>query len=370
MSKRPGEDGSALIKRQRVEDDPALQQIIVASDGNSANKGALIQTIRRTSGLQAPIMCLQGHQGEILDIKFSPDGDSLASAGADKTIMLWRVYGDCKNYGLLRLPKGAATSIAFASDTTLIAACTDHTLFYFDLQTGEVLRRFRGHRDIVNTVDVQRGGEGRGLFVSGSDDGTVRVWSEDTKEAIKIVELGYPITAVKWSADGQSVFVGGVDNDVHVFSLAHHSISYSLRGHTDTITSLALSPSSSLLLSSSMDSVLHLWSVQPFAPTINTTNPTLHPRLVRSFYGAPAGFEGLLRKASWSKHPQADGGHLVAVGGADRSLTIWDATTGEIKYKLPGHTGTVVATDWSPKEPIVVSAGVEGVIYLGEVETR
>lgn len=41
MSKRPGEASSALIKRQRVEDDPALQEIVVASDGNSANKGAL-----------------------------------------------------------------------------------------------------------------------------------------------------------------------------------------------------------------------------------------------------------------------------------------------------------------------------------------
>lgn len=128
---------------------------------------------------------------------------------------------------------------------------------------------------------------------------------------------------MKWSADGQSIFVGGVDNDVHVFSLAHHAISYSLRAHTDTIASLALSPNSSLLLSASMDSVLHLWSVQPFAPTINTANPALHPRLVRSFYGAPAGFEGLLRKASWSKHPQADGGGMVAIGGADRSLTVW-----------------------------------------------
>jgi Prp8 binding protein len=86
-----------------------------------------------------------------------------------------------------------------------------------------------------------------------------------------------------------------------------------------------------------MDSTLNLWSVQPFAPTINTQNPAQHPRLVRSFYGAPAGFEQLLRKASWSRHVSGEGGQAgsyVAVGGADRALTVWDATTGEIKYKV------------------------------------
>ncbi|SGY65810.1 BQ5605_C004g02598 [Microbotryum silenes-dioicae] len=401
-SKRAGDESSSLIKRVRMdqdgtaEDDPAMQQIVVASDGNSANKGALIQTIRRTSGLQAPIMCLQvrthpictvryvapcsslaliasttqGHQGEILDVKFSPDGEHLASSGVDRTILLWNVYGECKNWGMLRTPKGAPTSIAFVGNDRLLAGSTDHTLFLFHLPTGQVQRRFRGHTSIVNSVDVQRGGAGRDLFASGSDDGYVMVWSEDSKDAIEVVELGYPVTAVKWSEDGQQLFIGGLDNDIHVYSLASKSVIYSLRAHTDTITSLCLSPSNpSHLLSTGMDSVLHLWSVAPFAPTINASNPSLHPRLIRSFYGAPAGFEGLLRKASFSRHStqQGNGGSMVAVGGADRALTIWDAETASIRYKLPGHTGTVIATDWSPKEPICASTGVEGVIYLGEV---
>ncbi|SCZ91927.1 BZ3500_MvSof-1268-A1-R1_Chr5-3g08225 [Microbotryum saponariae] len=383
-SKRAGDESSSLIKRVRMdqdgtaEDDPAMQQIVVASDGNSANKGALIQTIRRTSGLQAPIMCLQvrtrplfaGHQGEILDVKFSPDGEHLASSGVDRIILLWNVYGECRNWGMLRTPKGAPTSIAFVGNDRLLAGSTDHTLFLFHLPTGEVQRRFRGHTSIVNSVDVQRGGAGRDLFASGSDDGYVMVWSEDSKDAIEVVELGYPVTAVKWSEDGQQLFIGGLDNDVHVYSLASKSVIYSLRAHTDTITSLCLSPSNpSHLLSTGMDSVLHLWSVAPFAPTINASNPSLHPRLIRSFYGAPAGFEGLLRRASFSRHStqQGNGGSMVAVGGADRALTIWDAETASIRYKLPGHTGTVIATDWSPKEPICASTGVEGVIYLGEV---
>ncbi|BGP22406.1 hypothetical protein JCM10295v2_001285 [Rhodotorula toruloides] len=371
MSKRPGQDSAALIKRQRLADEEVnAQELVVAAPEAGSNKGALIQMVKRTSGLQAPIMCLRGHGAEVLDLAFSPDGDTLASASADKTILLWRVYGECQNYGALRLGKGAPTSIAFTSSSTIVAGCTDHTLFLFDLKTGEAVRRFRGHKGIVNSVDVQRGGLGRGLIASASDDGTVRVWSEEAKEEIEVVELGYPITAVKWSEDGQSLFIGGLDNDIHVFSLTSHAISYTLRSHQDTVTSLALSPNNSQLLSCAMDSTLHLWSVQPFAPTINTTNPTLHPRLVRSFYGAPAGFEQLLRKASFSRHPTSEGqsGTMVAAGGADRALTVWDTMTGEIRYKLPGHTGTVISTAWSPKEPILASGGVEGVIYLGEVD--
>ncbi|GAA5895103.1 WD40 repeat domain-containing protein [Sporobolomyces salmoneus] len=372
MSKRPTSESAALIKRQRTDEtDPTLQQLVVAAPDAQGAKGALIQTVRRTSGLNAPIMCLRGHSAEVLDLKFSPDGQTLASASADKTILLWRVYGDCQNHGILRMSKGAATCIAFTSNSHLVAGSSDHTLFLFDLKSGEVERRFRGHHGVINAVDVQRGGMGRGLIASASDDGTVRVWSEAAKDEIEVIELGYPITAVKWSEDGQSLYIGGLDNDVHVFSLSSHSVTYSLRSHADTVTSLSLSPNSQQLLSVGADSVLNLWNVQPFAPTVNTTNPTLHPRLLRSFYGAPSGFEGLLRKASWSRHETATtpgGGTMVAVGGADRALTVWDATTGEIRYKLPGHTGTVISTDWSPKEPILASGGVEGAIYLGEVE--
>lgn len=105
------------------------------------------------------------------------------------------------SYGALRLGKGTPTSIAYASPTTLVAGSSDHTLFLFDLKTGEVVRRFRGHKGVVNSVDVQAG---RGLIASASDDGTVRVWSEDAKEELEVVELGYPITAVSLFPSGDS----------------------------------------------------------------------------------------------------------------------------------------------------------------------
>merc|ERR1711920_522067 len=51
----------------------------------------------RTSDLLAPIMLLSGHSGPVNTIKFSPDGRHLLSGGHDKTILLWEVFGECKN---------------------------------------------------------------------------------------------------------------------------------------------------------------------------------------------------------------------------------------------------------------------------------
>ncbi len=69
-------------------------------------------------------------------------------------------------------------------------------MFLYNLTTGQVIRRFRGHKGIVNSVDVQVGGAGRGLIASASDDGNVLVWDEDEKAAVETIELGYPLTSV------------------------------------------------------------------------------------------------------------------------------------------------------------------------------
>jgi hypothetical protein len=60
VSKRPQSESTALLKRQRVDEgDPSLQELVVAAPDAASNKGALIQTVKRTSGLTAPIMCLR-----------------------------------------------------------------------------------------------------------------------------------------------------------------------------------------------------------------------------------------------------------------------------------------------------------------------
>ncbi|KAJ8781032.1 hypothetical protein J1605_001075 [Eschrichtius robustus] len=82
-----------------------------------AAPGALLQAgPPRCSSLQAPIMLLSGHEGEVYCCKFHPNGSTLASAGFDRLILLWNVYGDCDNYATLKGHSGAVMELHYNTD--------------------------------------------------------------------------------------------------------------------------------------------------------------------------------------------------------------------------------------------------------------
>merc|ERR550519_2041269 len=69
-------------------------------------------------------MLLTGHSGEIYCAKFHPSGNLLASAGFERNIFLWTVYGECDNIN---------------------TASTDKTVGMFDSMTGQRIKRMKGH---------------------------------------------------------------------------------------------------------------------------------------------------------------------------------------------------------------------------------
>ncbi|GAK63978.1 WD40 repeat-like protein [Moesziomyces antarcticus] len=361
---------AALVKRQRHDaDDGAAgsQQIAIASSKDGQDKG-LVRSVKRTSSLSHPILGLTGaHTSEILDTKFSRDGSRIAAASADRTISIWSVYGDCANIGVLKGHSKAVTCLAFSNTLSdaLYSGSADGTLISWSLATGEKQRRLRGHRAIVNCVSATRSGPE--LLVSGSDDGKVMIWDPQAKEPLDVLDVGYPVTAVAFSDDSSQIYIGGIDNQVHIYDLARKTSVLSLRGHMDTITCVSLSPSGSHLLTTSFDDTLRIWDVRPFAPEPNPADPNANaanPRLYRTLRGTTfGGFENLLIKAGWS----ADGEKVVA-GGADRTCTIWDVESSTILYKLPGHRGTCTAAVFHPREPVVVSCSTDMTLLLGEID--
>lgn len=256
----------------------------------------------------------------------------------DRSILLWNTYGQCDNYGTLTGHKGAVLDLQWSRDSrTIYSASADMTLASWDLETGLRIRKHVGHEEVINCLDVSR--RGQDLLLSGSDDGCIGVWDPRQKSAVDYIETDFPITAVALAEQGHEIYSGGIDNDIKVWDARKMEVSYTLSGHTDTITSLEISPDSQTLLSNSHDSTVRTWDIRPFAPA---------DRGVRTYDGAPAGLEKNLIRASWSAK-----GDKIAAGSGDRTVVVWDTRSAKLLYKLPGHKGTVNDVRFSPtEEPI------------------
>lgn len=253
--------------------------------------------------------------------------------------MLWHASGTCDNYGVLTGHKGAILDLHWSRDSKAIySASADATLASWDVETGERIRRHVGHEEVINSMDISKRGEE--MLVSGCDDGYIGLWDARQKLAVNFIETGFPVTAVALAQLGNEVYSGGIDNDIKVWDLRKTDApAYSMIGHTDTITSLQISPDSQYLLSNSHDSTVQTWDIRPFAP------PDRH---VKTYDGAPVGMEKNLFKASWDMT-----GQRIAAGSGDRSVVVWEVRTGKLLHKLPGHRGAVNDVRFSPSgEPI------------------
>ncbi|KAJ1743027.1 hypothetical protein LPJ79_002281 [Coemansia sp. RSA 1821] len=345
LSSAPG-TAVALVKRPKTDDDQAYGGTAIVQAGP-----------KRTSGLQAPIMHLTGHTGEITTCRFSDNGEHIASGSADKQVFLWNTYGDCTNYGVLQGHKGGILEVQWMPGSErIVTASADHTVAVWDVSTGERLKRGRHHTAPVNACcPLSRGTGDDNMFVSASDDGQLVVWDTRQRNPAACIEYQLPLTSVAAIASGSTVYSGSVDNVITGWDMRTYTAVHYLRGHSGTVMGISVSPrTSNFLASTSVDNTVRLWDLRPYCKLPN--------RCERVFTGAPHGFEMNLIRPSFDKDES-----MVASGSADRTLTIWNLRSGEIKYKLPGHKGCVTQVDFHPKEPIVLSSSIDKSMFLGEI---
>jgi WD40 repeat protein len=150
-------------------------------------------------------------------IALNPTG-SLLAVGTDKGgVLLWDVP-QARLQG--RLPTaGAVRSVAFSSDGNLLAAAEASRVQVWDVPSGAGIAVLKGHEKQVWSVTFfPRSDTARGTILSGSQDGTVRVWdlNPPRERAVFRWELG-AIRTTAVAPDGMTAAAGGENGSVVVW---------------------------------------------------------------------------------------------------------------------------------------------------------
>lgn len=342
---------------------------------------------------------LQGHQGILWVIAWSPDGSTLASGGDDQSFRLWNPHrGQCRSIfaGYInwmrrvvwspdgsQLATGSTSRLVQLWDSktqtcsasfsghgswvmsvawmppvntalgqrypagVIASASIDQTVKLWDVATGTCLRTFRGHTDLVYTVDWSPDGT---RLVSGSstNERALRLWDVESGECLRVLtgHQGWIWRSV-WSPDGTQIASTGQDNTVRLWDAATGTCRRVI--HHDLMAGLtvAWSPDSQWIATTTFEGAIELWRVEGDEEPLRFL-----------------GHESLVWAVAFSPD-----GRTLASASDDATLKLWDRQTGQCLHTMTGHKGRVFAIAWHPDGQSVVSVGQDETLRLWDRQT-
>jgi len=305
------------------------------------------------TGVRRTAVTISG--GPVFGLSFSPDGRHLAVtawhptfANADVWLLDLATGQPC-----FRFPEpGQATCLAYSPDgTTLATAGADQLISLWDVPTGRLRTKFTGHTGVIWSLAWSP--DGHRLATAGWD-GSVRVWDVTHNHEGDALSTGANFSAA-FAPDGRVLATGGAG--AHLWDPASGRHRESLPEMTVGDVRVAFSPDGRTLVACGEDNVIHFYSAQAwthlgtvpapsqpvtalaFSPNSSTLAVAVMDKSVRLI--DVAGRSERLRISGCSNYVitvafTPDGKSLITGG---KPIRFWDPTTGQAQG--PGFESAV-----------------------------
>lgn len=385
---------------------------VMGSDGKARIHEAKLGT---PTGIEVDHLGGSGFYTMTPGLAFSPDGGRLATCG-EKRIQVWdvrtgRPLGDAISYvDKLDLIIGGVEAVRFSPDGKRLLSVTHRRAQIYEAETGKPIGEPMRHDGLI--TDAAIGPNGR--VATAGDDRNVKLWGRHGEDVawthLTTFRHNDEVSFVAFSPDGSLLMSGSRDGTARLWGMKTWQPHGAPMYHPAPVTAGAFSPGGTRVLTGSRDQTLRLWLVpgdakesrgfQPgkasdrsFSPDLSrvlginydhtyrlwdmkTGKPTSgefkHGGRMRGSAFSPSGTRFLTwawddkEVRFWSakdgkpflvklRHSDTvwDGefspdGKLVATGGSDSFARLWDWATGKVVGKPMRHPTTVYALFFSP----------------------
>jgi WD40 repeat protein len=301
----------------------------VRAGGNSEGLHYLLG--RAIAILDKRRLSLVGHTGTVPGGRYSPDGETIVTAGEDRTARIW----SAATGRLLTTLRGHDGRRIFAVDidpagARIVTASEDQTARIWDAHTGRSLAVLGGHG---KWVWVARFSPDGARVVTTSLDGTARLWNAATGVLIAILrDTGSQITDAVFA--GAELYLRSEASAVTRWDATTGESRGRVATHATRVTAIAVDRNARIA-SASLDG-----SVQ-----IHSATGTLVARLATQF-------------PVWRMVFSPDGTRLALAGGAE--LQVWDVERQVRLAVMRGHAGKVTSIAFAPDGVRLASSSDDG----------